>query len=174
MAAYYLDTSALIKRYAVETGTAWVTALTAPQSAHEIYTVILTGPEMIAALYRKVRTGESTAIQAQRQAADFDRDWRTQYQVLDVVQEIADEAMLLARRHGLRGYDAVHLATALSVHRAHVQVGLPPPDFVSADNDQIRAAAAEGLAVDNPNHSSRACQRITRPACARPPRRCAG
>ena len=58
MQAYYLDTSALIKRYAREEGTAWMTTLTDPVQAHDLYTVRLTGPEMIAALFRKTRTGQ--------------------------------------------------------------------------------------------------------------------
>jgi hypothetical protein len=50
MTAYYLDTSALVKRYASECGTAWITALADPERGHDLYTVRLTGPEMIAAL----------------------------------------------------------------------------------------------------------------------------
>ena len=53
MALYYLDTSALVKRYVREVGTAWVTALTDPRSGNTIATGRLTGPEAIAALYRK-------------------------------------------------------------------------------------------------------------------------
>lgn len=123
-----------------------------PSTGNEIYTVILTGPELIAALFRKVRTSEITLRDAQRQAANFDRDWRAQYQVLDVVPTIIDDAMLLARRYGLRGYDAVHLAAALDVHRTHVSLQSPSLTFVSADNDQLGAATTEGLAVDNPNN----------------------
>lgn len=58
MAVYYLDTSALVKRYALESGTTWIASLTDPAVGHDIYTVRLTGPEMVAALFRKARTGE--------------------------------------------------------------------------------------------------------------------
>jgi len=51
MAAYYFDTSALVKRYAQETGTVWVRNLTNVVAKHDIYTVRLTGAEMIAAFF---------------------------------------------------------------------------------------------------------------------------
>jgi hypothetical protein len=50
MAVYYLDTSALVKRYAQERGTAWMLSLTDVTAEHDLYTVRMTGPEMIAAL----------------------------------------------------------------------------------------------------------------------------
>jgi hypothetical protein len=34
VAAYFLDTSTIVKRYAQEIGTAWVQALTAPAGGH--------------------------------------------------------------------------------------------------------------------------------------------
>ena len=82
--AYYLDTSALVKRYAQETGTAWVIDLTDPANGHDIYLVRIAGPEMIAALFRKVRTQEITQVDAVRAAANFKTDFRTQYQIAEV------------------------------------------------------------------------------------------
>lgn len=75
MGAYYLDTSALVKRYAAERGTAWVVALTDRASEHDLYTARVTGPEMIAALFRKVRNGESSLAAATRASHDFRIDW---------------------------------------------------------------------------------------------------
>ena len=54
MASYYLDTSALVKCYALEAGTTWMNALREPDAGHTLYTVRLTGPELIAALSRAV------------------------------------------------------------------------------------------------------------------------
>jgi hypothetical protein len=59
--------------------------------------------------------------------------------------------MTLAETHGLRGYDAVHLAAALEVEAVRVARQLPSLVFISADNDQLLAAGAEGLHVENPN-----------------------
>lgn len=60
--------------------------------------------------------------------------------------------MILAETHGLRGYDAVHLAAGLDLQDARRQAQLPGLTFVSADGDQLRAAVAEGLTVENPNN----------------------
>jgi len=53
VAAYYLDTSARVKRYTRERGSTWVTRLLAHRAGHDLYTVRLTGPEAIAALTRR-------------------------------------------------------------------------------------------------------------------------
>lgn len=151
MAAYYLDTSALVKRYAQEVGTAWVMSLTAPAVGHDLYIVRVTGPEMIAALFRKVRMGEVTQGDAVRAAANFKADLQTQYQIVEVKDGLADRAMTLAEQHGLRGYDAVQLAAALELHAVRTTMGLPPFAFVSADTELNIAARAEGLIADDPN-----------------------
>jgi hypothetical protein len=52
----YVDTSALVKRYAREKGTTSIEDLTDPNGRHDIYTVILTGAELVAALFRRVCT----------------------------------------------------------------------------------------------------------------------
>lgn len=59
--------------------------------------------------------------------------------------------MDLAQQHGLRGYDATHLAAALAIHDIRRALGLSALLFVSADAAQLQAAAAEGLATDDPN-----------------------
>jgi predicted nucleic acid-binding protein len=66
VAAYYLDTSALVKRYLVETGTSFLLALTDYQAGNDLITARLTGPEMYSAIWRKRRTGEATSADALR------------------------------------------------------------------------------------------------------------
>jgi len=148
---YYADTSALVKRYVHEQGTAWVTGLTDPANGHELYTVRLTGPEMIAALFRRSRVGSITGVDAARAAYNFRLDWRHQYLVLEVTMSVADRAMGLAEKNGLQGYDAVHLAVALEVESQRLTLGLASVTFISADDAQRRAARTNGLLVENPN-----------------------
>lgn len=152
MAAYYLDTSALARVYAREAGTAWVTALVDPPVGHApvghaLYTVRLTGPEIVAALARKARTGELTPAEATRAIQAFRQDWAVWYRVLSVTPTVTERAMDLVERHGLRGYDAVHLAAALAAGEARRRGRLSPLTFVSADNMQCQTAVAEGLLV---------------------------
>lgn len=150
MAVYYVDTSAVVKRYAQEIGTSWMSRLADPLSGHDLYTVRLTGPEAIAAIFRKVRTGELVQADATRAAHNFRTDWQHHYHVVDVSVSIADHAMALAERHGLRGYDAVHVATALELHTLRQAMSLPSLVFVSADSAQLLVAQAEGMQIENP------------------------
>ena len=62
--ALFLDTSAQVKRYVVEVGSAWVQAIAAQQSGQTIYTSMLTQPEIVSALQRRVREGRLEAPQA--------------------------------------------------------------------------------------------------------------
>ncbi len=150
MPAYYLDTSALVKRYANEAGTAWINALIDPAARHTLYTVRLTRPETIAALRRKARTGEMTLAEASGAARAFRRAWRRRYRIVAATAAVAERAMDLAEQHGLRGYDAVHLAAALAVADIRQRHGLSALTFVSADTDQREAAVIEGLLVEDP------------------------
>ena len=152
MATFYWDTSALVKRYAQETGTVWVRNLTNPTLKHDIYTVRMTGVEMIAALFRKANTGQISRHDADLFAHDFRLDWQQQYQIIEVTVNVSELAMKLAEKQGLRGYDAVHLAAALVVQDMRQTMNLPALTFVSAVQEQNQAAANEGLFVENPNH----------------------
>ena len=152
MATYYLDTSALVKRYVREPGSAWVTTLMDSTSGHDIYTVRLTGPEMIAAFFRKSRTGEISWAEARQAMHAFRSDWQRQFKIVEITPQLADQAMDLAEQFVLRGYDAMHVATALNVQAVHQISQLPPITFVSADIGQLQAVLALGLLTENPNN----------------------
>ena len=57
MTSYYFDTSALAKRYVVEVGSSWVQGIVTQQSGQTNYTSVLTQPEIVSALQRRVREG---------------------------------------------------------------------------------------------------------------------
>jgi uncharacterized protein len=109
------------------------------------------GPELIAGLWRKVRTGQLLAAEATQGAQQFRSEWQYRYQIVELTAHVADDAMRLAEQHIVRGYDAVHLAAALRV--AQIAATTPDPDviFVSADTQQLAVASRERLRVDNPN-----------------------
>ncbi len=149
-ATFYLDSSALVKRYAVETGTGWVQALCS-QPNHVIAVALIGLVEVAAAVGSKLRgkiidraTGDAILTSLKAETA-------TQYSLLDVDQYVVDEAIELTTRRKLRGYDAVHLACALRLNRVLVENGLHPLTLVAADNDLLRAAQDESLETENPN-----------------------
>lgn len=53
MTAYFFDSSALVKRYAVETGSVWVESLTDPRAGNRVYVAAITHVEVISAIARK-------------------------------------------------------------------------------------------------------------------------
>ncbi|HZO90541.1 MAG TPA: hypothetical protein VFB38_19595 [Chthonomonadaceae bacterium] len=57
MAALFVDTSSLAKRYITETGTAWVKALLDPTSGNQVYLARVTTVELIAAITWRERGG---------------------------------------------------------------------------------------------------------------------
>jgi predicted nucleic acid-binding protein len=147
---FYLESSALVKRYAVETGTAWVQTLCG--QADRVIAVALIGlVEVAAAVAGKRRGGIMDQVTADAIMNDLKADAAVQYSLLGVDEHTVDEAMMLTGRYRLRGYDAIHLACALRLDRALLARRLPPLVLVTADDDLLKAAQAEGLGTENPN-----------------------
>lgn len=63
---------------------------------------------------------------------------------------VVESAMHLAEKHGLRGYDAIQLASALSVQSELNVNDVNLSTFISSDVNLNRAALVEGLGVENP------------------------
>ena len=75
-------------------------------------------------------------------ASALDRDLET-YVVVELYEHVAREAGRLAEKHSLRGFDAIHLASALELGF----LAGTPPVFMTFDDRQERAATKEGLLV---------------------------
>lgn len=71
---------------------------------------------------------------------------------MEISESLIKEAANLAKKHALRGYDAVQLAAALETEKERIALGLSPLTLLSADTDLNAAAISEGLTVDNPNN----------------------
>jgi predicted nucleic acid-binding protein len=150
MATTYVDTSALVKRYVAEVGSAWVRRMVARPVHQVLYTAALTEVEVRSALHRLVREGRLDAAQAQRLTQRVAQHFTRRYQLIRITRTVVAQAGMLVESHPLRAYDAVQLACALTVRRGLYQRGMPPPLFVAADTTLLAAARAEGFLVDNP------------------------
>jgi uncharacterized protein len=151
MAAYFLDTSALMKRYVAEVGSAWVAGLTNPAAGHSLWIASVTRVELLAALYRRVRTRTLSLADANQTALVFRRELTTHFQPIPANTPLLDRAMLLVAIHPLRAYDALQLAAALFLHDQRLADGLTARVFICADQVLSQAAVAEGLSTDDPN-----------------------
>lgn len=152
MAAYFLDASALVKRYVTETGTAWMIDLLDPATRNRLYIARITGAEVTAALTRKERGGHLPAAAATAALSSFQHDFANRLRPVEITAILIVDAMAAARTHGLRGYDAVQLAAALAANRRRAARGLSPLVFVTADRSLLAAGVAEGFATDDPNN----------------------
>ena len=151
MAAYFLDSSALVKRYAAETGSAWVENLTDPRSGNRIYVAAITHVEVVAAIARKKKGLLLSATDAAAAIARFENDLQTDLRVFDLTPNVITIAARLAERHALRGYDAVQLAVALEINAARTARRLTGLMLISSDVELNTAAQSEQLLTDDPN-----------------------
>ncbi len=152
MQGFFFDTSGLVKRFNRETGTGWTIGLCRPSGGNTIYIAHITAVEVVSALTRLTLGKKITAAQSAKAIGRFERTLAGRYAFIEIRPAIVVEAMRLAKTYGLRGYDAVQLAAALSANRERLNIGASGLTFISADNKLNNAAAAEGLAVDNPNN----------------------
>ena len=151
MAVYFFDSSALVKRYVQETGSAWVIGLTDKQAQNPIYIAGITAVEITAAMTRRVRGRTLTPADATQMLTNFRYDLARQYVVIDLLPKVLTQAAGLAEAHALRGYDAVQLAAAFALQAARQAAGISAITFISADQELNAAATQEGLTVDDPN-----------------------
>lgn len=102
---------------------------------------ILCYPEGRAAL-AAARRGGRLSSSAYGRACEELESLQGELLLVGIDQPLAREAGELAERHGLRGYDAVHLASALALGA--------DTTLVSWDKDLKRAAAQSGCPVAPP------------------------
>jgi uncharacterized protein len=137
----YFDTSALIPLIIEEPSTS--VCLRLWNDASRVASVRLLYAEACAALAKAHRIGRLTAMQLD-EAIDALDEISAQLDHVEVTDELVRTAGALARTHGLRGYDAVHLAAGLNLSDDDVV-------FVTGDIDLATAANRSGIAVSNTN-----------------------
>jgi len=151
MEAYFLDSSAIVKRYVSEKGTVWVSDLFDSAAGNIIYAVRLAGVEVVAAIARRRRGKSLSSKDAADSIQQFNLEFGSNYVILEVTTTLVDRAMNLADSYALRGYDAIQLASALETNDIRLVAQAPPLILVCADLELNAAAIAEGLAVENPD-----------------------
>jgi len=149
MVTYFLDSSALAKRYLDEPGSAWTKAV-ATDERNVLIIARITLVEIASALSRRRREAAISDVDYADQLGAIRFDARARYQIVELTSTITDEALHLTTQHALRAYDAVQLASGLFANRAVISAGTMPLVFLSADERLNAIAQAEGLNTDNP------------------------
>jgi len=151
VAAYFFDSSALVKRFARETGTSWVINLLKPTNGNRIYIARITYVEVISAIIRRVKGNSLSQADGAKAVRRFRRAFEQNLLKVEISSKLIDTAARLAENYSLRAYDAVQLAAALEIHVERKNVNARSITLVSADDALNAAASSEGLIVDNPN-----------------------
>ena len=133
----YFDTSAIIPLIIEEPASGTCSRLW--NEATRVASVRLLYPEARAALARARRLRRITDRQLLRAIAELS-SIITQVDHVELTAQLAHAAGELAHAHGLRGYDAVHLAAAASVADDELVL-------VTGDADLAAAAASLGIAL---------------------------
>jgi predicted nucleic acid-binding protein len=134
----YADTSALVKLFVTEEGSEATRALLCQASA--MGTGLLARAELGAALARGARRGllsEANALEARRRLEGV---WPTWVRI-GVDEALVARAEVLAWEYALRGYDALHLASALA-WQERIQ---HPVALLTFDRELWEAARRAGL-----------------------------
>ena len=134
----YLDTSALLKRYFMEPHSDDVISLW--REASEIVTSSVAYAETMASCYRKKREAGLNGNVFRKIVNAFQMDWNSfiRVEVNDDLNQSIDRTI---KKHPLRGFDTIHLVSALIMHEK-------VPDnflFVCFDLRLSEAAKKEGL-----------------------------
>ena len=136
----YLDTSALVKKYFKESGSNDL--ISKWKEAESIVTSSVAYAETMAAFYRKKREVNINENLFETIMHSFHSDWRSfiHTEVNDELNPIIDKMVAL---YPLRGFDAIHLASALIIEETIQKNFL----FVCFDQRLSIAAQSEGLKI---------------------------
>ncbi|MFN2521226.1 MAG: type II toxin-antitoxin system VapC family toxin [Candidatus Limnocylindria bacterium] len=136
----FLDSSSLVKLFSVEPGSDETRA--SAQSAELVAASRITYAECRAAIARGSAERRITAAEALHARQSFERIW-AEVAVIELDGAVSVAAADLADRHGLRGMDAIQLASALWTRDSAER----PIAFATWDDRLRRAAREEGLSL---------------------------
>ncbi len=134
----YLDTSALVKKYFEEINSSEV--ISAWKSSLGISTSAVAYAELLAAVYRKASETRVKKSLFQNVVSTFQEDWSS-FIIVEVDNRLNETIHKVIANHGLRSFDAIHLASALAIGTAVADNFL----FACYDERLRQAARAEGL-----------------------------
>jgi len=153
MPRYFFDSSAILKRYYQEPGSAWVRAMCKAHIRPLLYLSQVAQVEVVAALRRIGRTNDEHLAYIDTLVALFARHMaHGDYEVVPLSHAVTTLAAWLCSKYWdvnpgpLRSLDAIELASA----SAAASVTADGVLFVTADTRLAAIAALEGLRVVNP------------------------
>ena len=135
----YLDTSALVKLYLEEKDSELVALWV--DRVDEVASSVVAYAEACSAFRRAYGEHRITENELMFLLETFDADWK-KYTRVGVSQTVLRTAREVILKHGLRGFDGLHLASAISMMDLGDEVV-----FASFDDKLNKAASLEGFMV---------------------------
>jgi predicted nucleic acid-binding protein len=151
MPTFYVDTSALAKRYKQEAGTEFIDQLfdLLGKPKNKAATSFLTFLELLA-MATRLRKGKQLFQEAHdRILARILNDFHAFFSVNPISTSILTHSVQIIKQHSLKAPDAQQLATALELEPILKQLG-EQLVFIADDNDLHDAAKREGLETIHP------------------------
>jgi predicted nucleic acid-binding protein len=154
---FYLDASALAKRYASEIGTPLIDRLFAQVSLDRLYVFNIGVAEVVSLLVRKKNTGHLAAPVLTQALLEFGKEIcsATLVRKLTADHGLVTAALPLIELHSLNATDAVILSSALDLVGDLRKTG-DDLALVASDQRLLRAAQTEGLTTLNPETQTQA------------------
>ncbi|MDQ3634907.1 MAG: type II toxin-antitoxin system VapC family toxin [Acidobacteriota bacterium] len=150
---YYADSSALVKRHISEIGSGWIEKEFDPASGNKITSAKLSIVEVFSAMNRRLRELSISGVEYTKFSNDFLSFVETEYEMIDLSDDVSLESQRLLENYPLRAGDAVQLASALLANAKLQSAKLPALIFLASDVRLLSAAKDEGLNTDDPqNH----------------------
>jgi predicted nucleic acid-binding protein len=134
----YLDTSTVVKLCVEEGDSSWVKNLV--EEAMAVATSLVAYAEARAAFARRYKEKAFTATGYRHIISSLHEDWED-YLVIKVTKELVRLAGDLAEKYGLKGFDAIHLSSAVTLR----QELTAPVIFSCADRKLQNASKLERL-----------------------------
>lgn len=136
----YLESSALAKQFLREEKSSEVSLLI--ENVEAVATSIISRVEVSAVLSKAARMQWTTVENAKAALRSFRRQW-ADMPTVEINEAVVSRADDFAWEFGLRGYDAVHLASAVAFQDSLGQAVM----FASFDKDLRKAAKEMGLDI---------------------------
>lgn len=149
MVIFYLDTSALVKRYKTEEGSETVDYLYENlPSGHSIAISFLTVLEFVSAIRRLLKGGNISDEEFRDTLSTFSHEVEPFF-IMSIDDKIVADALTYVTKHGLKSADSIQLATVIELREIVKGIG-EGVIFVCDDRELEKTGREEDLKVINP------------------------
>ena len=157
MNSFFLDGSALAKRYVPEIGSALVDVLVDTVAEQRIYLLHIGYAEVVSVLVRKKNAGGISAAVFNQALLNLEREVIRSLgkHLLSFDNSVASDALAFIVQHATNATDAIVLRVALDIAQL-LRAGGDDLVLVASDQRLLRATQVEGLTTFNPESQDHA------------------